>query len=132
MDSIRLLLALATLLAACYRGADDALSPPIATMCTGDVSGRYTIIRHLDPPEFSWSPNCRGVRLLVDESSTRRVVWDVASTDGFNGPVTIGTPPVGATVITPPAVLVKGTSYRIVLFSDMEEQHMVALGVFVR
>ena len=96
---------------------DDPASPrsqtPLAA-CSGPVTVAVGLGRTIT---FSWSPACSLFLLLVENNSGGDQ-WSIItdSTNAITPPVTYGVVPPGATADFPPATLVSGTSYVVIVF----------------
>ena len=110
---VRLCVVATAVIALAGCGDDDSVSPNAPAACTGAVT--VTVSSGLTP-QFSWTPECSIVALIVEEEAVDQ--WDVfANGDpGFGPSVTYGTKPAGSNQTVPPRPLRAGVLYTVTLF----------------
>jgi hypothetical protein len=130
-DAARLVLGAALLLIACDETGLPlpGPNPPLPTICEASV---VVMVKNTEVPEFSWTPNCRVVKAIIETASTGSDRWVIVLAAGFNGPLKYGDVPPGATVVTAAQPLVRGTEYHFVMFGDVEETRLIGVGVLTR
>ncbi len=98
-------------LASC--GDDDPVSPDAPAACTGDVT---VTVSSGTTPEFSWTPECSIVALIVEEEGADQWAIFANGDPGFGPSVLYGTKPAGSNQTIPPKPLQPGVLYTVTLF----------------
>jgi len=145
----REVLVLLLVAAACSEGP---IGPADAAPCADDTGIVSVTVSDAAQPVMAWDPSCAVAMVLIEEEasdqwlvSTDEALWtDPSAANLIAPPVTYGVVPAGAEQTGPPATLVPGVTYEVILYRILpagstatcvqrfEQMCLMAVHAFVR